>query len=104
MATIDQATDVSIVINTLLDGKVPAGLTHIKYVLFNKSGIAVTKQLGDGITYANGKITITLSDTDTATLLGSYTQECVARTTDGVDYFPLKAKPFNITKTTARIS
>lgn len=104
MASIDQATDVSIVINTLLEGKVPEGLTHVKYIVYNKSGVVITKQLGDGVIYANGKITITLSDTDTANLAGTYTQECIARTTDGVDYFPLKSKPLTITKTTARIS
>lgn len=104
MAAVNQATDVSIVINTLLDGKVPAGLSHIKYIIYNKTGIVVTKEIGSGANYANGKITITLSDTDTADLAGSYTQECIARTTDGVDYFPLTARPFLINKTKARIS
>ena len=100
---ISQASDVSIVINTLLNNKVPEGLTHVKYIIFNKSGILVTKELGNGVSYFNGELTITLTDTDTANLAGEYTQECIARTTDGVDYFPLTARPIKFTKTTARI-
>lgn len=103
MATINQASDVAIVINTLLDDKVPVGLSHIKYIIFNKAGVLVTKELGNGITYVNGKITINLTDVDTATLSGTYTQECIARTMDGVDYFPLTARPLTINKTKVRI-
>jgi hypothetical protein len=102
---VKQAQDVVIEVSPLLDGAVPAQLTHANYVIYNKKNVVVlTKDLSSGVSYNDGKLTVFLSEVETAAFLGSYTQECVARTGDGVDFFPLSARPITFIKTNARIA
>lgn len=103
MEEIEQATDVEFNIFPLVDGKVPSTLTAVSYVLFNKTGTVISKDLTSGITYNNGKLTISLNQTETQNLKGVYTHECLARDGDGIDFFALKAKQLTFIKTTARI-
>lgn len=106
MVEVLQGSDLTIFIFPTLDGKTPSGVTSSTYVLMTKSGgqVVLTKNLSNGVSYANGRLAITLSEVDTVSLEpGEYIQECVARTTDGQDFFPLRNELIKVIKTTARI-
>lgn len=103
MEEIEQATDVEFNIYPLVDGKVPASVTHAQYVLFNKTGTVISKDLTSGVTYSNGKLVISLSETETKDLKGVYTHECLIRDSDGRDSFALRDKQLTFIKTIARI-
>lgn len=101
--SIPQATDLTIEMYPLLDGKPPASIQAATYVIYNRAKtILLTKILADMV-YLNGKLTVNLTEEDTATLAGTLTHECVARTSTGVDFYPLTAKSISFTSTIARI-
>ena len=105
-AEVLQGSDLTVLIFPTLDGKTPPGLSHATYILTTKSGnqIVLSKNLTTGVSYAAGRMSISLTETDTVALdAGDYIQECVARTTDGQDFFPLRNEPLKVIKTTARI-
>lgn len=103
VSSILQATDLVIEIYVLLNDSVPTALSEAKCILYNKSGIAVTKTLANGLVYVNGKLEVFLSEVDTTPLVGTYTVECLVRTDDGTDFFALPATPLTFVKTIARI-
>lgn len=99
-----QASDVSIEIIPLVNGKALDSVVAATYVLFNKSGVAVTKTLGNGVVFtSNKRLEVSLTETDTEQLLGTYEQECVIRDFEGKDIFVLESSPINFKKTTGRI-
>lgn len=105
-AEVLQGSDITIMIYPTLDGKTPAGLSQASYILMTKSGnqIVLTKTLTTGVAYSNGRLSVSLNEIDTISLEpGDYIQECVARTTDGQDFFPLRNESLKVIKTTARI-
>lgn len=100
---IPQATDAVLELYPLLDGKPPANISAATYVIYNRAKTILLTKSFSQMNYLNGKLTISLSEIDTADLVGTLTHECVARTSDGVDFYPLTAKPISFTTTIARI-
>jgi hypothetical protein len=89
--TVNQATDFTIGITTSIDGVPLSSVSQAKYCLYGARNVKVLeKTLGDGITFADGKITVTFTEADTFNLEGSYTQECLVRNAAGTDVLALK--------------
>jgi hypothetical protein len=99
-ASFDQASDCKISISHYVNNVLLGNISQAKYQIFDKNDVAlVTKTLGSGITFAAGVTTVSLSDTDTLNLAGSYRHECIVRDPSGQDSFILKANiRFNKTK------
>lgn len=105
MEQIYQASDFKIEIVPTIDNKALSSVEYATYVLYNKTGVVVTKTLGDGIVFtANKRLLVSLTDIDTAALLGTYSQECVVRDSEGKDIFVLKDSQVTFKKTIARIN
>lgn len=104
MSNILQASDITIKIAISVNGEIPSSLSHVTYVLYNRSGVVLEKTLQSaGVSYLAGELSIKLFDTETINLQGAYTHSCIARTSDGVDFFPLTDKPLTVLKTVPRI-
>ena len=89
----DQAAGAVIRVEHDVDGVPLSGITDAKYELFNTSGNAIlTKTFNAGVTFAEGEIVITLTETDTESLNGSYDHCCAVRDAAGKRLFPLKGK------------
>jgi hypothetical protein len=77
-------------IQHLVDGLPIDGITSAKYQLFDRNGNAlITKQLGDGITFTDGRIVVVLSASDVTELAGAFTHECAVRDNQGRNLFVL---------------
>lgn len=101
--TVKQATDFTISVTTTLDGSPIAGVSAAKYCVYGpKAVLVLEKTLGDGVSFANGVVKISFTETDTATLEGSFTHECLVRDLAGTDAFILEGS-LRITKTLTRL-
>lgn len=105
MEQVYQASDFKIELAPTVDGKALTSVVSATYVLYNKTGVVLTKTLGDGIVFTeNKRLVISLTDIDTAALLGTYNQECVIRDSEGKDIFTLRDSQIGFKKTLARIN
>lgn len=102
MSDIEFKQGASGVLNILhdVDNVAITGITAAKYELYGRTGtVLLTKTLGSGIAFVEGKIQIALTEDDTAELSGSYTHECVARDNANRVIYPLKGEiKFDSTK------
>jgi hypothetical protein len=99
-AVFDQASDCKISVSHYVNNVLLGAISQAKYQIFDKNDVpVVTKTLGSGISFLNGVTTISLSDSDTLNLVGSYRHECLVRDPMGQDIFILKSSiRFNKTK------
>ena len=76
-----------------VDNVAITGITAAKYEIYGRTGtVLLTKALGSGIDFVDGKIQIALTNEDTAALSGSYTHQCVARDNANRIIYPLKGE------------
>jgi hypothetical protein len=85
-----QGASALLIIEHDIDDEPVAGIIAAKYELYGRTGqVLITKELGSGVAFNDGNIEISLSDTDTVVLSGSYNHQCVAKDLDNRTFYPL---------------
>lgn len=100
---VKQASDFFIELEHEIGGQPLAGLNDIEYIIFNRSGIQVTKKLGDGISWndVTNTITIHVTHQDILELSGTFNHECAVMDIQSNKTFVLRGR-VRITNTTLR--
>lgn len=95
-----QGASALLVIDHTIDNEPVSGINEAKYELYGRTGqVLITKELGSGIAFNQGKIEVSLTDTDTAGLSGSYNHQCVAKDLADRTFYPLNGDiTFSATK------
>lgn len=85
-----QGASALLIIEHDIDDEPVTGITAAKYELYGRTGqVLITKTIGEGIAFTGGNIEISLTDTDTAELSGSYNHQCVAKDLADRTFYPL---------------
>lgn len=85
-----QGASALLIIEHIIDDEPVTGINAAKYELYGRTGkVLISKTLNAGISFNEGKIEISLSDTDTAELSGNYNHQCVAKDLADRTFYPL---------------